>query len=134
MAWVECGRGPVSENVSETGPRLGDVSDIVGEGLEEFTGRTDDVDVTDDANEYSGDGVGDGDSAHFLVEHDVDDFFDFGLWANGDDVALHEGADGGFEASVGGVDGVKCVGQWHGETAHIAVADHADEFAVVDDG
>src|SRR5690554_1998829 len=102
--------------------------------LEEVTGCTDDVDVTDDANEEAGDAVGDGDGADFLVEHDVDDFVDFGFGVYGDDVALHEGADGGFKSSVGGVDGIEGVGEWHGEAAHVAVADHADELAVVDDG
>lgn len=135
MACVECGCGPVSEKVSETGPRVGDGSDFVVEGkLEEVTGCTDDVDVTDDANEYAGDGVGDGDCANFLVDHDVDDFVDFGFGVHCNDVALHEGADGSFETSVGGVDGVKFVGHGHGESAEVAVADHADEFAFVDDG
>lgn len=125
-AQVECGCGLVSE----TGPR-GRNGFFWGE-LEEVTGCTNDVDVTDDSNQYTVDGVGDGDGADFLVDHDVDDVFDFGSGVYGDDVALHEGADGGFEASIAGVDGVKFIGHWHRKSANIAVTDHANQLAVID--
>lgn len=99
-----------------------------------IAGLADDVDIADDSDQGAREGFDDGDGTDAVVDHEIDDFGHVCFGVNGDDIALHEFADGAIKAGVFGGDGFQLGVHGEDEAAEVAIADHSDEFIALDNG